>query len=75
MPTVIVEVSGGVARVESSSDEIDVLFFDWDELAEHTSAERLAMIKDVLDGEEPEKAQQLVDCIYNGDQWPEEVSQ
>ena len=74
MPRVIVEVSGGVARVESSSDEVDVLFFDYDELVERCGEEGCAAIRDALDNGKPEKAQRLVDSIYNGEQqWPEEV--
>ena len=61
--------------MESSSDEIDVLLFDWDEMAERCGEERLAVIQQTLDNGEPQKAQQLVDCVYNGGQWPEEVSQ
>ena len=71
MPRVIVEVSGGVAHVESSSDEVDVLFFDFDELAERCDAKTCATIRDALDGGEPERAQRFVDSIYNGEDWPE----
>jgi hypothetical protein len=34
MARVVVEVSEGVAQVESSSEEVKLLFFDWDDLAE-----------------------------------------
>lgn len=75
MPRVIVEVSGGVARVESSSDEVDVLFFDYDELVEHCGEQGCAAIRDALDNGEPEKARRLVDSIYNAEEWPEEEGQ
>lgn len=71
MAQVIVEVSGGVARVESLSEEVDVLFFDWDDLAERCEEDQCLLIQHALWNGDRERARRLAATIYNGDPWPE----
>lgn len=71
MARVVVEVSGGVAEVESSSEEVDLFFFDWDDLAERCEDDQCLIIQHALWGGDPEKARRLADSVYNEKPWSE----
>lgn len=63
MARVIVEVSGGVAEVESSSEEVDLFFFDWDDLAQRCSEDECIVIQHALWNGDPERARRLADSV------------
>lgn len=72
MPTVIVEIVGEEVYIEPSSDEVDVLFFDWNRLRRSATAGEYAGIRDAYDAGNPQRAHRMADSVLHGEPWPKE---
>lgn len=72
MPTVIVQCHDDEVLIESSSDEVDVIFIDWGRLNREACRHEYDAIREAFDSGYPGRAERMQDAALHGEQWPED---